>query len=123
MLLHCHSVITGTYDEYRYIYVDPMTFESDNKYNEYAFNAIRKGVVTTNQILGLCCFILIMLGSLLYAALLNWQIRKRSLSIDETKRESLNGGGVQRQNSGIMMARSTTVDSGYQAPSADGMLA
>jgi len=117
------SVVTGTYDEYGYIYVDPLSFEADNKYNEYTVNAIRKGVVTLDQVFGLCFFVLAAIGLLVHAAVLHSHIQKRS-AFDESTKESLNTG-VQRQNSGIMMARSTTVDSGYQAPNADdgGMLA
>lgn len=116
------SVITGTYDEYGYIYVDPLEFESDNKYNEYAENAIRQGVVTVDQVFGLMFFILAVFGMVGYAALLHVQIQRKT-TFDAAKQEALNKG-INRQNSGIMMARSTTADSGgYQAPQNHGQLA
>lgn len=106
------SVITGTYDEYGYIYVDPLSFEADNKYNQYSQKAIRKGVVTTDQGFGLAFFSLSMVGMGVYAALLHKQIKTKAEFVANNS-EPL---GMNRQNSGIMMARSTTVDSTYRAP-------
>jgi len=106
------SVVTGTYDEYGYIYVDPLSFEADNKYNQYSQKAIRKGVVTTDQGFGLAFFSLSMVGMGVYAALLHGQIKTKAEFVANNS-EPL---GMNRQNSGIMMARSTTVDSTYRAP-------
>jgi hypothetical protein len=53
-----------------------------------------------------------MVGMGVYAALLHKQIKTKAEFVANNS-EPL---GMNRQNSGIMMARSTTVDSTYRAP-------
>ncbi len=104
------SVVTGTYDEDGYIYVDPMSFQADNKYNEYSTIAIRKSIVTTSQLLSIISFSALMLGLSFHSFKLRREIDRKT-AFSDSKREPL---GMNRQNSGIMMARSDTVD--YNAP-------
>lgn len=105
------SVVTGTYDEYGYIYVDPTSFESDNKYNQYSKIGKRKGVTTRSQILGLTAFTIALVCMLVWVFILHNQIKTKS------SMRSLNRPlEVDRQNSGIMMARSMSYDGKYDAP-------
>jgi len=106
------SVVTGTYDEYGFIYVDPLSFESDNKYNQYTKIAMRKGVVMSSQILGIVFFVFALVGMAVYAALLHLRIKRRAEGLDSL-REPM---PVERKDSGIMLARSGTTDT-YRAPS------
>lgn len=106
------SVVTGTYDEYGFIYVDPLSFESDNKYNQYTKIAMRKGVVLFSQIIGIVFFLIVLIGMSAYAAFLHVRIQRRA-EVLESLREPM---AVERQSSGIMLARSGTTDTMYQAP-------
>jgi hypothetical protein len=105
------SVVTGTYDEYGFIYVDPLSFESDNKYNQYTKIAMRKGVVMSSQIIGILFFVLVMIGMAIYAAILHVRIQ-RGAEMMESLKEPI---GVERKDSGIILARSGTTDT-YRAP-------
>ena len=113
------SVVTGTYDENGYIYVNPSNFAADNKYNEYSHKAIRTGVVTGSQVTAILVFVALLVGMGVHALYLNMEIKEKSAFAAST-REPL---AMNRQNSGIMMARSTTVDSTYKAPVNTGQLA
>jgi len=100
------SVVTGTYDENGFIYVDPTSFESDNKYNEYSNIAVRRSIVTPSQLASLVCFSILALGLTVYVLQLRRQIDRLSgFSSDKKQAFDMN-----RQNSGIMMARSDTED-------------
>jgi len=109
------SVVTGSYDENGYIYVNPLSFEADNKYNQYSTIAVRKQVVTADQILGLTVFSFIVLGMSIHASLLHNKISQKAAMV-ETSKPANPAANLQRENSGIMMARSTTIDSTYQPP-------
>ena len=100
------SVVTGSYDENGYIYVDPLSFEADNKYNEYSNIAIRKSIVTPSQFLSMICFSILSIGLGFYAYKLKTEI-DRTGAFSDSKKEPL---GMYRQNSGIMMARSNTYE-------------
>lgn len=115
MCSYIASVVTGSYDENGYIYVNPLSFEADNKYNQYSTIAVRKQVVTADQILGLTVFSFIVLGMLIHASLLHSKITQKAAMV-ETSKPGNPAGNLERENSGIMMARSTTVDSTYQPP-------
>jgi hypothetical protein len=104
------SVVTGTYDEYGFIYVDPLSFESDNKYNQYTKIAMRKGVVMSSQIIGILFFMVVMIGMTIYAGLLHLRIQKRAEALESLKEPM----AVERKDSGIMLARSGTTDT-YRA--------
>jgi len=117
------SVVTGTYDEYGYIYINSREYSSDNKYNVYAQAAIRKDVVTVGQAFGLVFFSLVLVGLSIYAALTRHLVA-RKLGFNASTQEPLSGGGtrqVKRQDSGIMVCRSKSNIS-YQAPSNDSKL-
>lgn len=109
-----HSVVTGSYDEYGYIYIDSNSFAKDNKYNEYAELAIRRDVVTVGQGFGLALFSFFILGLLGWAVVLRKQVIRRGAFNGSTK-DPLSGNEVSRQNSGIMFSRSKSNGS-YVAP-------
>eukprot|EP00979_Chaetoceros_neogracilis_P003917 scaffold687_cov288-Chaetoceros_neogracile.AAC.9 len=106
------SVVTGTYDEYGYIYIDLLSFNAGNKYNQYSTIAIRRGTVTASQIVGLFIFSALIVYMAVSSVLLHKQIKEKAAFI-ENHAQPL---GIDRQNSGIMLARSSTVDSTYKAP-------
>ena len=108
------TVVTGTYDEYGYIYVDPTSFSQDNKFNQYQYSSLKtRDVVTKGQVFGILFLLASLIGTLVYANMLRNEV--------EEKADFLANGspvGMGRQNSGIMMARSQTVDGNYnRAPS------
>lgn len=107
------TVVTGTYDEYGYIYVDPTSFSQDNKFNQYQYSSLNtRDVVTKGQVFGILFVLASLIGTLVYANTLRKEV--------EDKAEFLANGspvGMDRQTSGIMMARSQTVDGNYRAPS------
>lgn len=105
------SVVTGTYDEYGYIYVDPTSFESDNKYNQYSKIGKRKGVTTKSQIFGLTAFTIALAGMSAWVFILHNQIKTKS-----SMRNLQKPLEVDRHDSGIMLARSMSHDSEYDAP-------
>jgi hypothetical protein len=111
------SVIQGSYDEYGYIYIDSGAYSKDNKYNAYANAAERRDVVTTGQFIGLIFFALVFSGFTYKASLMRTQVEKK-LGFDPSSREPLgaDGYGFTRQDSGIMMCRSKSNISTYEAP-------
>lgn len=105
------SVVTGTYDEYGFIYVDPSSFESDNKYNQYSKIGIRKGVVTKSQTFGLTVFTFTLVSLCVWVVMLHKEIKLKN-SMKTLNRPF----DINRKDSGIMMARSLSHDSRYDAP-------
>jgi len=121
-----HSVVTGSYDEYGYIYVDASSYRKDNRYNEYAEAAIRKDVVTLGQALGVTFFVFALVGMAGYASWIRRQVDQRR-SMFNAGKEPLNEGAgygrgvagakaiTTRQDSGILRCRSDS-DESYHAP-------
>lgn len=110
------SVVTGSYDEYGYIYIDSSDYSSDNKYNAYAKSAIRKDVVTGSQALSLVFFSVVLLIVTVKAALVRFEVEQK-LGFSPSSREPLGKQDFRRQDSGIMMCRSkSNIDTSYQAP-------
>lgn len=106
------SVVTGSYDEQGYIYMNPAAFSADNKYNEYAAAANQKSVVTGLQIVGLTSLSILLVGLLFYASLLRSSVAKKTHKKILTSAPDVSGNNnFGRQNSGIMMCRSNTNDS------------
>ena len=105
------SVVTGSYDEEGYIYMNAANFQNDNKYNEYAAKANQKSVVTGLQVFGIVALSISMLGLLIYSSLLRSAVAKKEMNKIRISAPDTSGKSFGRQNSGIMMCRSSTGDS------------
>lgn len=111
------SVVTGSYDEYGYIYIDASEYSSDNKYNAYAKSAIRKDVVTASQALSLVFFSVLLLAVSVRAVFVKHEVDQK-LEFSKDSREPFGKQDFRRQDSGIMICRSkSNINTSYQAPS------
>lgn len=114
------SVITGSYDENGYIYIDASEYASDNKHNKYTQAYRRRGIVTFSQGVGLIFFSLLLIGMSIKILLLRKEVTQR-YGFDYLTREPLaeSEANLTRQVSGIMACRSESDDmsDAYEAPS------